>query len=391
MPGLTDQGFVARRQPEIQAAIEARLAGDEVVGGFNFRAGPLQQLIGVLSELLAEQWESMEATYASQYRTAAGVSLDRVSALTGTTRREATRSTVTATVTLDAGATLLVGSIGAVLDVPDSQFRSTVVATNSGPSSDTFPVLFEGVKTGPVAAPAGTLTVIVTAVAGWAAITNGADADLGLLISDDPELRTKRETELQGSGSANIDAINAAVSLVDGVISSRTYQNVTSMAALGRPPKSIEVVLFDGVALAADDDEVAQAIWDEIGAGIEPFGTGSSGAATDDTGVITTIPFTRATVIPLFVDVTVVLTPGTLIGDVSADVAAAIAARGEEYVVGEDVFASQPTCDVQELALIEAVSILTVGTAPSPVSTFVAIGEQEIADIPVGNVTVTGA
>lgn len=389
MPGLTDQGFVARREPEIQELIEQRLNDDEEVGGFNFRAGPIQQLIGVLAELLAEQWEAMEGTYASQYSAAGGISLDRVSGLTGTDRRQATRSSVLATVTLDAGATLPAGSVAAVLDVPDAQFASVSEITNAGASSAMFAILFEGVATGPVAAPAGTLTEIVGAVSGWTAVTNAADADLGLVIADDVELRTTRTTELQGSGSANVDAITAAVSQVEGVLSSRTYQNVLQTVVSGRPAHSIEVVVWDGLALAADDDAIAQAIWDEIAAGIEPHGVGESGSATDGTGASSTIPFTRATTVPIFVDLTVVLIPGVLLASVEDDIKEAVAARGQLYRVGEDVYASQLSCVVQALDFVEAVATLTVGIAPAPVGLSVVISEDGIATIAEGDVTPT--
>lgn len=386
MPGLTDQGFVARTQPELAALIEQRLSEDDVVGSYNFRAGPIQQLIGVLSELVAEIWEACEETYASQYDGAGGISLDRVSALTGTTRRAATRSTVTGNVTLDPGALLPAGSIASVDGVPDAQFRTTVAQENTTASLASFPVLMESVATGPVAAPSGTLTVIVGAVSGWVGVTNGADADLGRVVADDPELRSTRRRELTGAGAANVDAITAALSRITGVISVRTYQNTTSATVGSRPPKSVEAVVWDGVATAADDDELAQGVWDEVAAGIEPYGT-SSGTAVDAAGAERTVAFSRASQLRTYVDATLVLSTGTLLASVEDEIVAAIVERGAEYAVGETVYASQLSCVLQGLAFVEAVASLTVGSSPSPTGSSLAVAESEIATIATADVT----
>lgn len=385
--GLTDLGFVARRQPEIRAAIEERLAGDPIVGGYNFRDGPLEQLIGVLSELLAEQWEAMEATYAAAYGGAAGISLDRVSELTGTTRRAATRSTVTGTVNLNAGVTLPAGSVAAVNGNPDAQFRTTAAVTNSGASAANVSASFESVEAGPVAAPAATLTEIVSAVSGWNSVTNALDADLGREVADDPELRTTRELELTGAGAANVDAIRAELLGLDGMISVTLYQNVTSAPVGGRPAKSIEAVVWDGSTMAVADDDIAQAIWDTVAAGIEVYGS-SSGTAEDDTGATWAVSFSRATSLRLYVDLTVVLEPGTAAGW-EDEVAEAINARAQEYAVGEVVYASQLECVVQDLPFIRAVTALDVDTSTPPSGASVTPTDTQIPRVATADVTPT--
>ena len=164
--GLTDAGFVARQQSEIEEELIARLQSDDDLAGLNFRAGPMHQIVAIVAELLAQAWEAAEEVYGSQYATASGVSLDRVAELTGTRRRAATRSTVSATCNLAASTTLPAGSIAAVDGSPDSQFRSVEVATNALGVAANVAVLFESVETGPVAAPSGTLTVIPSPVTG---------------------------------------------------------------------------------------------------------------------------------------------------------------------------------------------------------------------------------
>jgi len=398
MAGLTDEGFVARRQPEIQARIEERLAADDELAGLNLRAGPMQQLIGILSEELAEPWEAAEEVWASQYAGASGVSLDRVSGLTGTVRRAASRSLVVIDCDLAGGTTLPAGRIVARDDDPDVQFRSVSEVTNSGGDA-TIGVTFESVATGPVAAPTGTLTVIVTPITGWTAATNAADASLGRERAEDPELRTQRRVELAGLGTGNVAAIRAAVARVEGDLPDErpvrevsVYENATMSTVAGRPPKSVEVVIWDAVTADADDDKVAQAIWDHIGAGIEPHGVGESGVAVDeDTGEEHTVAFTRATPIQVYVDATVVLVSGTA-ATWQAAAKETIAEHSQTaYRVGHTAYAMQLACALLERAEIEEVVELFVGIAASPTGSSVAIGEDEIATVDTANITLAEA
>ncbi len=396
MPGLTAQGFVARRQPEILEALIQRLESESALEGLNFRAGPLHQLVGVLSEELAKVWEASEETWASQYGGAQGLSLDRVAGLTGTLRRAATRSVVAATVNLNAGSTLTAGAVAAVDGNPDAQFRTRETVTNTGGSPANIAVTLESVATGPVAAPSGTLTVIVTPSSGWNSITNAQDAELGRERADDVELAQQRILELGGLGSTTLAAVRAAVArlLADAEIAGavRAYENVTNAVdAAGRPAKSFEVVIWDGSPPSADDDAVAQAIWNNKPVGIEAVGTGSSGTAVDpDTGQSFSVPFTRASQVQVYLEATVVLAAGAAAG--WADEAkAAVAARAQQYTVGETLYASQLSCVLQSLAAIEAVATITVGTAPSPVGASVAVAEDEIVSLDTSDMDITEA
>lgn len=397
MPGLTDEGFVARRQPEILRLLERRLAEDDDLQGVNLRAGPIQQLLGALSEQLAEVYEAAEETYASQYASASGVSLDRVAALTGTTRRPATRSTVIVDCTLTSGTTLPVGSIVARDGDADVQFVSLEEVTAT--ADDDYPVRFECTETGPIAAPAASLTVIVTPVAGWTAATNVNDATIGRARAEDPELREQRRVELAALGRGSLAAIRAAIARVEGdspddrpVREVRVYENVTSGTVSGRPPKSIEAVVWDGDPGEADDDKIAQAIWNTKGGGIEAYGGGESGTAIDaETGEEHTVAFTRATPVRVYVDATVVLVPGATAGWADAAKAALAAHAQASFRVGRTAYATQLACALLDLPDVEEVVELFVGTAPSPSASSVAIAEDEVATVDTVDITLAEA
>lgn len=390
MPGLTDLGLEVRTQPEIQALLEEAL--EQAFPGANVRAGPLHQFVGILSEELALAWETLQAVYAAAYpEGASGALLDQVAALTGTTRRAATRSRVVATVNLNAGVTLPVGAVAAVDGDPDAQFRVVEAVTNGTGSAADVEAVFESIETGPVAAPPSTLTVIVTPVSGWNSITNVAAAELGLERARDDELRLQRVVELAGGGAGTLAALRADVARVTGVRSVQVIENATNAAdGEGRPAKSFEVVVWDGSPSSADDAEVAQAIWDRKPAGIEVADMGAdAGDAETDTGATVSVPFTRATELAVYVSATVVLAPGTG-GAWVTQAQDAIAARSEEYGVGETAYFSQLVCALlDEVPGIVAVTALTLGTAPSPVGALVAADYDEVIRIAAANVAVS--
>lgn len=358
MAGLTATGLEIRTQAELQALLEQAVS--EAIPGIDLSRGPEQQIIGITAEELALAWETLQAVYAAFDPDASeGALLDRLLALTGSTRRAPTYSRVTASCNLNAGATLPAGSRAAVNTDPDAIFESIADATNSGGAAADVDVVFQALATGPVAAPAGSLTVRVSAVAGWNSITNAADAMLGKDVALDPEARTQRLVELAGRGSNSEDAIRATVAKVTNVIEVQVYANESLNPDLeGRPGKSVEAVIWDGVTMDASSDEIAQAILDSKPAGIETFGA-TTGNATTGTGTTAIESFTRATKRAVLVSATVVLAPGTG-PDWQDEAKAAISARGDEYTVGEKAYASHVTCVLQDLASVEAVTACTL-------------------------------
>ncbi|GAB5547817.1 MAG: hypothetical protein SangKO_075770 [Sandaracinaceae bacterium] len=87
MAGLTPQGFVTRRQDELLDLMLQLLESSSAWEGVNVRSGPVMVLMNVVAEQLATLYEAGEDLYWAAFAHATGVSLDQVSALTGTTRR----------------------------------------------------------------------------------------------------------------------------------------------------------------------------------------------------------------------------------------------------------------------------------------------------------------
>ena len=99
--GITDEGFIRKRYADIKNELEQKFKltfGDirtDPQSGFG-------QLIGVLADSLALQWELSEDAYYSHYpNSAEGKNLDDVVALNGLTRKGSTSSTIDLSLTGD--------------------------------------------------------------------------------------------------------------------------------------------------------------------------------------------------------------------------------------------------------------------------------------------------
>jgi hypothetical protein len=253
----------------------------------------------------------------------------------------------------------------------------------------------EAVQTGPIAAPAGQLTEIVTSSAGWLAVDNGEAAVLGRPVANDLELRAQRLVEIAGLGTATESAILAAVSAVESTLSASIFVNESLIIdGAGRPPKSFEVVVWDGgdSMPGGHADAVAQAIFDKKPAGIPAWGVSTTqGTAIDGSGAPRTIEFTRAQKLRCYAVVEVVL--GVDAGpEWESAVEAGLRARAARYAVGEKVYASQLIAGIlDDVAGITAVTSLTIGTAPAPVGTSITPLYYEMADFAELDIGVTEA
>jgi uncharacterized phage protein gp47/JayE len=316
---LSNTGFVADTQAEIVADLDAKILANVDPGLDLSPDQPFGQIIGIMAEKFAEI-EELEATVYNALNPAAaeGVLLDNVAAISGTHRQLATYSQAAATVNLSASTTLLAGAVASVAGQPQNRWvlETTVTSTTAG----NYPAQFRSEQAGPFVANAGTLTVIASPSPGWNSVTNATSAVVGLPTDSDTTLRLKRDEELTGLGSGDVDAIRASVLKVVGVIQAFVFENVSmSVDANGLPPKSFRVVIWDGASPLAANDQVAQAIWNAKPCGIQAFGT-LSGTALDSQGVGHTVNFDRATQLPLYIQCTTTppTTDLTAVGNIKA-------------------------------------------------------------------------
>lgn len=338
--GVSSAGLTIKTLEEIKAEIEADQIAAISPELDQSNDQPLGQMNAIVAKKAAELWELGQTGYnAFNPAAAEGFLLDALCLLSGTIRQQATKSQVVLACNLDVGTTLLAGVHQAnVLNQAGNKWE--VVADFTAPSTGVHNVAFQSIATGPVTANAGTITVITTAVAGWNSVTNSLAASPGRARESDPALRLRRQQELSAPGAGTVDAIRADVARVAGVLQCAVFENTTDLTNIdGLPPHSFEVVIWDGVGLDADNQVVAQTIWNDKPAGIYTHGA-ITVSVYDSGGTVRAVRFSRATQRSLELSANIQVLPGWNAGQV-AEVQAALIAKVGTLKMGQDVIVEQ--------------------------------------------------
>lgn len=391
--GLTPTGFIPKTSTEIESSIDTSLLTNLSASLDLSPDQPFGQIIGIFANELAPVWDFMATVYNQMNPDAAeGDQLKSLCAITGVRAQAATQSVATCTLNLAAGASVAAGSIASVVNQPSNTWSLNATVTNSTLSTADFTGIFSATVAGPIVANSGTLTVISTPVIGWNSLTNADDAVIGLAEDTDAVLRLKRQNELSASGAANPDAIRADVLQVAGVQQAFCFENTSLVTdGDGVPAKSFHVILWDGVGMEADNDAVAQAIWNSHPSGIYSYGS-VSGTAVDSVGIEHTILFDRAAAVPVYFTLTTTLDDSAS-SDYRTQVKAAIASYANStFNLGVDVIALAIRSQALSVTGVLDVPTFTLGTAPSPVGTSnIAISSLQIATVDTANILVDGS
>ena len=317
--GLLSTGFAEKPLSVILEEVAAAQRASSALGADwdTSAESPGGQINAALGAQLASAWEAIGFVYRSRDpRGASFAGLDSVCGLTGTTRRAATKGTVTLSVTLGAGVTLPAGSIAYVAGQTSNRWVTTASVTNSDGIAQVKQVAAEAETAGFFAANAGTITGIATPFTGWTVVTNASDAVPGSAAEQDPALRARREASLTSGGSSPVDAVRAALIAVSGVSKVTVTENATNRtSAEGIPPKSLWCIVQGGT-----DAAVAAALWAAKGAGIGTHGN-TPVVVLDTGGFSRTVYFQRPTTINMYCALTVVYDDGAYAGDAAVKAA----------------------------------------------------------------------
>lgn len=269
-------------------------------------------------------------------------------------------------------------------------------------------VTFEAEDTGELAAPAWTLTEIATPVGGWENVTNPLDATQGSARESNSELRIRREAELPGDGGGPADSIRSKIlRIAEGsgdpirlITSCRVFVNDTDATdSNGLPPHSVMCLVLGGVNL-----EIAETIWDAVGAGIATHGTITT-SITDSAGNTQSVSFSRPTPVPIYIDVALTYDVEEWpVAGGEDQVKAALEYYGADFPIGKSVRSSPLEAAVIEgpagaqadetpnphVPGILEVTHLYISTAPTPtVPTTIPITATQLATFDTANMTVT--
>lgn len=235
---------------------------------------------------------------------ASGRIQDGIAAINFLTRKSATATSVTCTVTGAAGTVLPAG-----LKAQDTSGNTYANAGSVTIGTDgTATATFNCTATGPISCPAGTLTQVYQVFPGWDTITNPTDGITGTDTESRSDLEARRQQSVMGKGSGTLGAIKAQVlavsDVIDAYVSDNSLATATTIGGVSVPAHGILVAVAGGT-----DADIATAIWQKRAAGTPMAGDTTVTVEDTQNGYsapypTTDITFQRAVATPLYVKYT---------------------------------------------------------------------------------------
>lgn len=401
---------------EMAAALRGKW-GDSFAVGLE---DPIGQLLAIVARAAGDLGQLVEAVYNARHRhTATRASLDHALLLTGTDREPARATTVGLWLIGTNGTTVLAGSLarsastGATFATDENAEIVTVASWSSSTSyalgdrrtnaSRLYEVITAGTsagsggptttaaditdgsvhwryigegtaavevaatctETGPIAAVAGDITVIGTAVSGWSTVSNLEDAVTGRAVATDAEARMQGDADLFRPGAGTPDAIREVLLNLDGVETVSVLYNATDTTdGDGIPPHAVECIITGG-----DDQDVLDALLNScVALGIATHSSGAgavTGTAVDSEGTSHAVEFSRPAEIDFWLEFDVLRNPSTFPSAGDAALKAAVVAYGNALETGYDVIPSAFIPAMFGIAGVVGVVTAEAGTSSS--------------------------
>jgi uncharacterized phage protein gp47/JayE len=202
------------------------------------------QQLGIFSKAIDDNNKQTIATYqAYSPEGAIGANLSSLVKLNGLRRLRPTNSQADLLLVGTNGTQVINGLVG---DGTNTWvLPSLVIIPESGQVLATAVCAVQGA----VAAPAGTITDILTSTPGWQTVTNPTASTVGRPVETDAALRVRRAISVAFPSLSVLDGLLAAVAQLEGVKRLAGYENKENVVdANGIPAKSIAVVVDGGSA-----------------------------------------------------------------------------------------------------------------------------------------------
>lgn len=370
--GVTENGFNRKTREEIVSNMIAK-ANNFFGSDLNESdKNPLIKFIKICSYPISLVWFGLESVYNSSYiNTATGQSLDYTVKYLGLERQSATKAIGEVTFSGDDGTTVPEGFLVETDNDEPIQFETTESGDISGGS---IILAIQSVETGEDKnVSSGTITAIVNPTTGIDSVINNNDTYNGSDEETDFELRERYKSSVAAGGKATIDSIISELLSVESTQTILLRVNFTDVTdSDGLPPKSIEAIVYKGL-----DGDIAQALLDSVGAGIQTHGD-TNAIATAQNDIDYTMYFTRPSEINIYVDISV-----TKANSYPSDGDTQVGNKIIEYInnlsVNESVVYTKIIEVAHSVTGVEDVS-LTIGISDNPTGTAnISISETEVA------------
>jgi len=330
-------------------------------------------------QLLIAVFNSMSPQFAQ------GAQLSSLVKINGLARLIPSNSTAVVTIVGQAGSVITGGvaqdQAGNLWDLPP---------TVTIPGGGSISVTVTAEQVGAIVAPANTITNIFTPTLGWQSVTNPAAAVVGSPVEADAVLRQRQSISTGQPAQTPVQAIIAAVANLPGVGRARIYENPTNATdSNGIPAHSISVVVQGG-----NLTQIAQTIEQKKSPGTGTFGT-TIIVVNDPGGLSVAINFYQLTFVQIWVNITIVRQPTFLAATATAIINNIVnfinnLPIGQAVVYNWLLSIAQAADTVPGLTY--AVTVLQVGTAPSPTGVIdVPIPFNQAATTVVANIVLTQA
>lgn len=392
---FTPAGLVIPSESAVLAGVQADI--DAAFGGGVNPAleTPQGQLASSQAAIIGDKNNEFVA-YANQVdpRYADGRFQDGIGRIYFLDRKPATSTSVQATLTGLVGTIVPAGTLAQ--DTSGNTYALTGAATIG--AGGTVVAEFQNIETGPIACPAGTLTQVYQAIAGWDAITNAADGTLGSVVESRADFEYRRKNSVAKNGHGSPGAIYGEVFDLPDVLDVYVIDNPTG-ATVNTGSTNYPVVEHSVyvAAVGGVDANIAAAIWRKKDLGCDTNGN-TSVVVTDPSGYSYpqpsyTIKFERPAALPVLFAVRLVDSP-SLPSDIVALVKAAIIARfnGADGTtrerIGSLILASRYYGAVVGVASNVSLIDVLIGTATATL-TQVAVGIDQRPTVSEADISVT--
>lgn len=215
---------------------------------------------------------------------AGGVFLDALMQLLGLQRTPATRSKVNCTITGVEGTSI---PAGAQISNSDGSIIFQIVSITVIPTGGSIQnVPFQSVSFGAVAAPANTLTTIVSNILGWESVTNPSAAIQGTATQSDTQARLLRQNALGAQGNSIAANVIASLYEIPGVSQAGvTFQeNVSATTQTINDISMVSHSIYSVVGGTSDLEAIARAL---------TYSKAAGAAYNNGLGIPISYPFTN--------------------------------------------------------------------------------------------------
>lgn len=293
---VTAQGITAPSYAEILEYLQGqarRIFGSDINLDADTQDG---QLIAIFAAAIHDTNSQAIATYNSfSPLTAKGIALDNVVAVNGVERQQATASQVDLLIVGQAGTII---TNGVALDSFENRWLLPAQVVIPVEGETTVTAVAE--ELGAIEASAGAITKIGTPTLGWQSVTNPQAATVGVPVESDDQLRARQAKSTALPSVALWDGILASLLDLDGVTRVSGVNNDTDQTdSNGIPAHTIAMIVEGGQV-----DEIGKTIFLKKCEGTGTFGSVSS-TYVDEYGFPHNIHFSRPTIVPIYVTLTI--------------------------------------------------------------------------------------